>query len=67
MGLSDIRDLINLELPQLNEALAPNRTSTQVHAVQNNVNTEQVFLQDKSKTFDTIEPLIIFKTPLRNA
>ncbi|XP_067294835.1 ranBP-type and C3HC4-type zinc finger-containing protein 1 [Pseudorasbora parva] len=30
LGLSDIRDLINLELPQLNEALAPNRTSTQL-------------------------------------
>lgn len=29
MGLGDIRDLINLELPQLNEALTPNRTSTQ--------------------------------------
>ncbi|XP_056317875.1 ranBP-type and C3HC4-type zinc finger-containing protein 1 [Danio aesculapii] len=29
LGLSDIRDLINLELPQLNEALGPNRTSTQ--------------------------------------
>lgn len=43
MGLSDIRDLINLELPQLNEALAPNRTSTQVHAVQNNVNTQNRF------------------------
>ncbi|XP_016135459.1 ranBP-type and C3HC4-type zinc finger-containing protein 1 isoform X2 [Sinocyclocheilus grahami] len=30
LGLGDIRDLINLELPQLNEALAPNRTSTQL-------------------------------------
>lgn len=29
LGLSDIRDLINLELPQLNEALGPNRTSIQ--------------------------------------
>ncbi|XP_077085196.1 ranBP-type and C3HC4-type zinc finger-containing protein 1 isoform X1 [Siphateles boraxobius] len=30
LGLSDIRDLINLELPQLNEALAPKRTSKQL-------------------------------------
>lgn len=30
LGLGDIRDYINLELPQLNEALAPNRTSTQL-------------------------------------
>ncbi|XP_016299451.1 ranBP-type and C3HC4-type zinc finger-containing protein 1 isoform X2 [Sinocyclocheilus anshuiensis] len=30
LGLGDIRDLINLELPQLNEALASNRTSTQL-------------------------------------
>ncbi|KTG45921.1 hypothetical protein cypCar_00007699, partial [Cyprinus carpio] len=30
LGLGEIRDLINLELPQLNEALSPNRTSTQL-------------------------------------
>lgn len=30
LGLGDIRDLINFEMPHLNEALAPNRTSTQL-------------------------------------
>ncbi|XP_030635796.1 ranBP-type and C3HC4-type zinc finger-containing protein 1 [Chanos chanos] len=30
LGLGEIRDLINLEMPQLNDALLPNRTNTQV-------------------------------------
>ncbi|XP_057201187.1 ranBP-type and C3HC4-type zinc finger-containing protein 1 [Triplophysa rosa] len=29
LGLGEIRDLINLEMPQLNEAMVPNRTNTQ--------------------------------------
>lgn len=30
LGLGEIRDLINLEMPQLKEAMAPNRTNTQL-------------------------------------
>ncbi|XP_051952498.1 ranBP-type and C3HC4-type zinc finger-containing protein 1 [Xyrauchen texanus] len=30
LGLGEIRDLINLEIPQLNEALVPKRTNTQL-------------------------------------
>lgn len=29
-NINEIRDLINLEMPQLNEALSPNTASTQV-------------------------------------
>lgn len=32
LGLGEIRDLINLEMPQLNEALSSSRPNTQVQA-----------------------------------
>uniref|UniRef100_A0A8C2CMZ6 Heme-oxidized IRP2 ubiquitin ligase 1 homolog n=1 Tax=Cyprinus carpio TaxID=7962 RepID=A0A8C2CMZ6_CYPCA len=46
LGLGDIRDLINLELPQLNEALTPNRTSTQAREAERRENYARLVQMD---------------------
>ena len=33
LGIGEIRDLINLEMPQLNDALVSNKTNTQVPTI----------------------------------
>ncbi|RXN17328.1 ranBP-type and C3HC4-type zinc finger-containing 1-like protein [Labeo rohita] len=46
LGLGDIRDLINLELPQLNDALSPNRTSTQAREAERRENFARLVQMD---------------------
>uniref|UniRef100_A0A9J8BXR2 Heme-oxidized IRP2 ubiquitin ligase 1 homolog n=1 Tax=Cyprinus carpio carpio TaxID=630221 RepID=A0A9J8BXR2_CYPCA len=46
LGLGEIRDLINLELPQLNEALSPNRTSTQAREAERRENYARLVQMD---------------------